>query len=410
MTALIFLVAIVGLIVVLFMTGNLHFRGADEASNTSVLLRELLIAKAEGRIDAEEFESRQAALHAKVLGESQGTSQKTSWGIPVYVRWGVPLFVIFASGFIYSYLGNPPGAESGSPSIPSVTFPASDKAAGAANTGGDLNAMGKRLAEKMAQDPKNGEGWLLLARTYGELKQAREAAQAYAKAAALLPPDATMLADWADTHVMANERKWDKEGREIIKRALSADGKHPKALALAGSEAFERGDYKGAIEFWKRMKTVAAPDSMDARLADSNIEEASAMLGGKRTVPVTALPAALPAATAGSLSGEVTLAPSLKTRFEASAVVFVIAKTVDGTGAPLAVLRRQVGDLPLSFVLDDSAAMLPERALSKFPEALISARVSPSGSATPQRGDIVSESIRVKAGAKDIKLELLFPR
>ena len=401
MTAFIFVAPIVAVLAVLFMTGTLPFRAKREAVDVSSALRELLIERAEGRIDAAEFDSRQAALHAAVLNEPVTAPRRS----PALLRWGVPLAMILATGLAYVYLAGTTSPDSTLPDLAALPPVMGDKAAGP-NAGGDLNAMGKRLAEKMAQDPKNGDGWLLLARTYGELKQSKEAAQAYAKAAALLPLDATTLADWADAHVVANERKWDKEGAEIVKRALSADPKHPKALALAGSEAFERGDYKGAIAFWKRMKAVAAPDSMDLRLADANIEEANAMLGGKR--PATA--EAPVAASSAGVSGEVTLVPALQAGLEKTAVVFVVAKSVDATGAPLAVLRRQVADLPLSFVLDDSSAMLPERALSKFPEALVSARVSLSGNASPQKGDIVSESVRVKVGAKGIKLELRAPR
>lgn len=404
MIAFIFAAAIVVVLAVLFMTGTLTFGEKRGGGDISAALRELLIERAEGRIGADEFEARQAALHAAVLS----TTQETPRGTSRLLRWGVALAVIVAAGFLYTYLGNPGSPENTLPALPSngplalPALPSLGEKAGGTNAGGDLKAMGQRLAEKMAQDPKNGEGWLLLARTYGELKQSREAAQAYAKAGALLPLDATTLADWADAHVMANERKWDKEGRDIVKRALSADGKHLKTLALAGSEAFDRADYKAAIEFWKRMKAVAAPDSMDARLADTNIAEANAMLSGKRPAAVE-----VPAASGGSaVSGEVTLAPALKAGLEKTAVVFVVAKSVDGKGAPLAVLRRQVADLPLSFVLDDSSAMLPERALSKFPEALVSARVSLSGNAAPQSGDLLSESVRVKAGSKGIRLEL----
>jgi cytochrome c-type biogenesis protein CcmH len=399
-TAYIFAAVIVVVLAVLLFTGTLTFRGKSEG-DISTALRDLLIERAEGRIGAEEFDSRQAALHAAVLSEPQ----KSSFSAAALLRWAVPLLLVAAAGFFYYSLSNLNPTESTVATLPTIP-PLAGENVPAANAGGDLNAMGKRLAEKMAQDPKNGEGWLLLARTYGELKQSREAAQAYAKAAALLPPDAKLLADWADAHVVANDRKWDKAGRDIIKRALSIDGKQLKALALAGSEAFDRGDYKGAIEFWKRLKAAAGADSMDARLAEANIEEASARLGGKPSSAVSKPSAA----SGGSLSGEVTLAPVLNSRFEKTAVVFVVAKSVDGVGAPLAVLRRQVGDLPLSFVLDDSLAMIPERALSKFPEALVSARISPTGSAIPQRGDVVSDSIRVKVGDKGIKLELLFPR
>ena len=159
----------------------------------------------------------------------------------------------------------------------------SPDAGGQPGSGGDLAAMTQRLEKKMAGDPKNGDGWQLLARAYLEMRQHGKAVEAFAKAAALLPPDATMLADWADAYVVAHDRKWDETSRNIVKRALAADKKHIKALSLAGSEAFDRGNYQAAINYWKRMKEVAPADSMSAKLADSNITEANALLkAGKR--------------------------------------------------------------------------------------------------------------------------------
>ncbi len=117
------------------------------------------------------------------------------------------------------------------------------------NSGGDLGTMAKRLEKKMESDPNNGEGWLLLARAYLETRQHGKAVESFAKAAALLPPEATMLADWADAYVVVHDRRWDETARDIVKRALAADKKNLKAISLAGSEAFERGNYKATIDY-----------------------------------------------------------------------------------------------------------------------------------------------------------------
>ncbi len=143
----------------------------------------------------------------------------------------------------------------------------------AGKNGGDLNTAVKHLAAKMAETPNNGDGWLLLARTYKELAQAGPAADAYAKAAALLPPDAGLLADWVDVKVVANQGHWDAEARTLLQRALALDPKHIKSLQLSGSEAFERADYKQAIGFWKRV--VAVAPEMEVKLAEKNIQEAT---------------------------------------------------------------------------------------------------------------------------------------
>jgi tetratricopeptide (TPR) repeat protein len=177
---------------------------------------------------------------------------------------GAPLSKSNQSGFLGT-LVKPPVAAGG-PESPQT------------NSGGDIATMTKRLEKRMELEPNNGEGWLLLARSYLELRQHGKAADCFAKAAALLPPDASMLADWADAYVVAHDRKWDDASRKIVKQALAADKKNLKALSLAGSEAYDRADYKTAVVFWKQIKEVAPQGSMFAKLAESNIEEANSQL------------------------------------------------------------------------------------------------------------------------------------
>lgn len=368
--------------------------------NVEADLRELLIARAEGKIEQGEFESRQAALHAALL---QTPAAAPAAFKAAYLRWLLPVLVVALAAVGYwafsSHEGKTPvGAEDFSKLPGAQQMPGGEQKA-QANSGGDLNTVVKRLADKMEKDPGNGEGWLLLAKTYSELRKYAEAASAYEKAAAILPADATLLADWADAHVMAAGQKWDDAARKLVKRALEADAKHVKTLALAGSEAFDRADYKGAIAFWKRMKTAAAPDSMDQKLADANIDEANARLSGKK--PVAAEVAAAP-----GISGSLTVSPKLKAKIGPDDTLFIFAKTPEGSGPPLAVKRFKGADLPVEFQLDDSAAVMPGRTISQFAEVQISAKLSKGGDAGQQKGDIFSAPITVKSGAKNVKLEL----
>jgi len=363
--------------------------------DVGLALRELLIAKAEGRIDNEEFERRQASLHASVLQTPQAASPFSGQAL---WRWFLPLALVLAAGGIYwGFMANK-GVDKPSIASEFAALSGGEKNA-QAGTGGDLNTAVKKLADKMQSDPNNGEGWLLLAKTYGELRRYAEAASAYEKAAAILPADATMLADWADAYVMAQDRKWDDQARKIVKRALSADPKHVKTLALAGSEAFDRGDYKGAIEFWKRMKAAAAPDSMDGKLADANIAEANNMLSGKK-------PSAAPVAEMSAVAGSVTVSPKLRGKIGADDTVFVIAKSVDGAGPPLAVKRFKGSDLPLQFQLDDSSAIMPGRLISQSTEVVVTAKVSKSGQADQQAGDIYTTPVKARLGSGKLKIEL----
>lgn len=295
--ALVVMAALAGLAVLAYF-GVLP--GQSSGDETGRALRALLEERAQGKIDEAEFERRQAALHASLMADADATPRAGGgvfrWVIPVVI----PVVVVAAGGGLYAWLiernradsGPAPQAAAPAPApggvLSSPLFPGSGMAQGGAPAGaqpgsaGDMGTMVDRLAEKLRKDPSNGPAWLLLARGYGQLRKAREAAAAYAKAAALLPPDSDMLSDWADAHVMANDRKWDDEARTIVKRSLAANPKNLKALALAGSEAFERASYKEAIDFWERMRAAAPADSIDAKLAEANIQEAKARAGGAK--------------------------------------------------------------------------------------------------------------------------------
>ena len=199
-------------------------------------------------------------------------------------------------------------------------------------------------------------------------------------------------------------RRADSRGKslELIERALKADPTHWKALALAGTAAFNRKDYKGAVAYWERMKATVPPGSPIAGSIDASIAEARELGGlqaqpGARQVRPRPSPrrrrrrvprpqaATLPGATIG---GTVSLAPALAARAAPTDTVFIFARASEGPRMPLAILRKQVKDLPVAFTLDDSMAMAPNFALSNFPSVIVGARISKSGNASPQSGDL----------------------
>lgn len=325
------------------------------------------------------------------LGEVPSAPERKS-----FRRWLLPLLLALAAAGIY--WGYSAGSQKASPGQEESPEKGTAPNATPAASPGNLDSAVKKLADKLAKDPGNGDGWLLLAKTYSELERFPEAAAAYEKAAALLPPDAGIFADWADTYVMSKDRKWDAEARRIVERALAIDPRHVKTLALAGSEAFGRADYKAAIDYWKRMKAAAPADSTDRQLADNNIAEATARLSGKR-------PADVPAGNVSAVSGTVTVSPKLTAKVAPQYTVFIVAKGPDG-GPPLAVQRFKAADLPVQFKLDDSSAVMPGRTISQVAEVVLSAKVSRSGQAEAQAGDIYGAPRKVKVGAGNLQLEL----
>ena len=270
----------------------------------------------------------------------------------------------------------------------------------------DIEALAEKLAAKLKDDPANVDGWVMLARTYQALDRNEDSARAFDRAVALLPDNADLLADYADL-LATIDGGFREKSVQLIEQALKADPRHWKALALAGTAAFNRKDYKTAVGYWERMKATVPPTSPLAGSIDASIAEARELGGLKAAAapaaPLPATPAAPPAATAASagarIAGTVQLAPALADKVSPTDTVYIFARAVDGPRMPLAILKKQAKDLPVTFALDDSMAMTPSLALSNFPSVVVGARVSKSGSATPQSGDLEGLSSAVKLGA-----------
>ena len=99
-----------------------------------------------------------------------------------------------------------------------------------------------------------------------------------------------------------------------------------------------------------------------------------------------------------------TLSPELAAKTSPNDTVFIFARAAEGPPMPLAVLRKRVADLPISFALDDSMAMSPAAKLSSQPRVVVGARISRSGNAMPQPGDLEGVSPPVSNSASGVKI------
>ena len=265
-------------------------------------------------------------------------------------------------------------------------------------TAEQINGMVARLAAKLRENPDDIDGWKLLGRSYMVMGRFPEAVAAYAKAAEKAPRDAQLLADFADALAMTRDQKLAGEPEQLVLRALEVDPTNLKALALAGTAAYERQDYAKAAQLWSRMLPLVPADSEDSRMISSNVEEARKLAGiggGEKPTVGTAHP---------GVRGTVTLSQELKKQVQANDMVFVFARAAEGPPMPLAVMRAKAGDLPLTFALNDSMAMAQGLKVSAFPRIVVTARVSKSGSAKPAPGDLQGASAPVANDASGVKV------
>ncbi len=290
-------------------------------------------------------------------------------------------------------------------------------------------ALIERLAARLKEQPDDAEGWSMLGRSYMAMGRADEAAEAFGRAVKISPDDASLLADYADVLAVKNNRSLDGEPAKLIERALKLDPDNLKALTLAGTVAFNRGDFAGAAQHWDRAVKVGPPDSpivaqargaaADARergkLPPAAADTAPPAAVGKapaapaatdmapRAAPAGASPAATGAAgAAGAVAGTVSLSPALKGKAAPDDTVFIFARPAEGSRVPIAIVRKQVSDLPFTFRLDDSLAMSPASLLSTAGRVIVGARVSKSGQAMPQPGDLEGLTAATAVGSTGV--------
>ncbi len=268
-----------------------------------------------------------------------------------------------------------------------------------------IASMADQLAERMKGTPNDAEGWAMLARSYSVLGRHPEALVAYEKAVQLRQDDPNLLADYADSLAVKNGRQLAGEPMKWVQAALKIDPQTPKALALAGTHAFDQKDYAGAVRYWELLLATAPADNNFVQQVRSGLAEAR-QLGG---LPAKAAePSATPAVGAGaSVRGTVSLSPALAKLASPDDTVFIYARAAEGgMRMPLAIQRHQVKDLPVSFTLDDSSSMSPAARLSGVRQVIVSARVSKSGQAMPTPGDLTGQTGAVAVGASGLKVEI----
>ena len=360
-------------------------------------LKQLDAEHASGSLDADQHRAARAEISRRVLDEEAVNETPRAAGAPrktaLSLMLCLPIFALAGYTFLGNFQALSPQAVAGSPEA--EVSPA------------EISAMVDTLAQRMKEKPDDAVGWTMLANAYSALQRFPEANEAYKKAGALSPNNAQLLADHADVLAMMQGRSAVGEPLKLIERALALEPNNLKALALAGSAAFELKDFAAALGYWGKARKLA-PDgefanSLDASIAE--IKQAAPGVVAATATPTTPEVAVQPVAVATrAITGTVSLAPALLARAAPTDTVFIFARATEGPRMPLAIVKKQVSDLPFTFKLDDSTAMSPQMKLSNFTEVVVGARISKSGQATPTSGDLTAQSGPVKAGGAAVNL------
>jgi cytochrome c-type biogenesis protein CcmH len=229
----------------------------------------------------------------------------------------------------------------------------------------------------------------------------------YEKAMKLIPDDPQMLVDYADALGVLHGRKLVGKPEALIQQALKIDPNHVKALMLAGTVAFDSKDFGQAAHYWERA-SANLPTEAEGEVRQellSGIAEAKGLAGGKPTmVKAVGLAASStkPGSQTAAISGTVSLAPSLAGKSAPMDTLFVFAREMNGPPMPVSIVRATKKELPFTFRLDNSTSPMPSRKLSEVGTVVIVARLSKSGQAMPQSGDLEGISQPVRPGANEL--------
>ncbi len=322
-------------------------------------------------------------------GVTQAPAQQSARWFGVLLSLLIPLIAIG----LYFQLGTPEALNAPAPVDQTVSAQEQE-----------IEAILPRLVQHLREQPGDIAGWKNLGRALLALQRFDEAAQAYEKITLITPKSAQAFADYADALGMAQGQKLAGKPTQVIAQALKLDPKNPKARYLSGFASIEAGNVKEAIMHWEKLLAELPPEQRGV----DTLREKIAELKQKAGLPSATTGAEAKSTTVASatISGQAQLNAALKNQASPEDTVFVFARAVDGPKMPLALLRVKVKDLPVDFKLDDSMAMSPQMKLSNFPNVVIVARVSKSGTAIPQSGDLEGVSAPVKLGTHNVKIEI----
>jgi cytochrome c-type biogenesis protein CcmH len=348
---------------------------------------------ASGTLTEDQHAQARAELERRMLDDvdaaASAKSKVSRSGFVAAVVVGVVVPV--SAALLYMHLGNPRAltvAKHPPPDASTITIE-------------QFRQMTAKLAAKLEKNPDDPVGWTMLGRAYRALERYPDAIKAFEQAEKLDPNNADVLVEHAETIGLAHGNNLEGEPMRLLDRALKIAPDNEKALTLSGAAAFARNEYATAIRYWERLTARVPPESDLGRALASGIAEARARMAGTGQAPKTAQTAP-PARKA--VSGVVQLSGALAGKASPEDSVFVFARAAEGPKMPLAVLRRQVKDLPLMFKLDDSMAMQPGLELSSYPRVIVGARISKSGRPTSGPGDLEGVSQPVAPGATGITI------
>jgi cytochrome c-type biogenesis protein CcmH len=271
-----------------------------------------------------------------------------------------------------------------------------------------LDQMITDLEKRVRGNPDDGEAWMMLAGARKFRGLPAQANEAFEQALRRVPPNARLLAEFAESLAVTRDGRFEGRPIALLEQALRLDPDDPKAVALMGAAQFQLGNLQEARVHLRRLLDSMPPDQPQREA----LRDVLARIDAQIDSPPSPQP---PGSTPGkqavqpgveAIAGRVELDPALAGRASSSRTLFIVARSPSGPRVPFAVLRIDNPSLPIDFQLDDSLAMDPSRRLSAAGQVIIEARLSESGNAIRQPGDLFGESTVIQPGQRGVQLRI----
>jgi len=359
-----------------------------------------------GEIDQNQYDQMRNEIESSLLDDTdEHKNTQINTELPVHYKRNVLILLTaipFCAFALYQYWGAPEVlTKATAGSAQTDTNQTANPHDQQNKHAGGLGDAIKKLEARLASEPNNPDGWYMLARSYVVQKQFTKASESYRKLYALVGDQPAVLLGLADTLTMSHNGDMSGEPFELAKKALAIEPSNPTALWLTGLGYQDNGELAKAIELWQKLLPHLTEQPQSSQEVRTLIDRAQRQLGNNVAQTNTAVtPTTKPnpmsqsnqTATA-KLLVSVQIDSALRATVSDSDYVMVYAQRVSGMKMPLAIIKTSVKDLPITVTLDDSQSVGPMGKLSDAAQVYVLARISKSGQAIRQSGDI-----EVKAG------------
>lgn len=334
-----------------------------------------------GLVDLQAYELAHAEMRQRLFQDTTEEDDRSVLGSPKKTMVGLCIFIVILSSGFYFVLGD----------ATRVAQQSSDRPV----TQESVEKMVSEFAAKMEQEPDNLKGWAMLARSYQILGRNEEAAKAFERAGSFIDADPQLLSDYANVLVSNANGNFAGKPLMLINKALKLDPNNLLALWLSGTVSFNAGNFQSAVQAWEKLQKQLPSQSDESRAITESIAEARSK--GKLSDPSSMI------TSNKGISGVLELSADLKAKVKSTDMLMVIARK-PGERMPVAVLKVGVSSFPINFVLNDSLAMNPNALISQLSEVSVEARISKTGMAMPEPGDLISAAQTIKVGTGNIRL------